>query len=82
MTELSPLATRFDHRVPSALRPFWLGLKWSLAGLGAYLLIGNYVMKWGWPATIWFMAAPFAWGVWQGITALRHPDSASPLPPH
>ncbi len=75
----SPWSTRFDHRFPRRWRPLWLGVKWGLGGLGAYLLVGNYVMKWGWPAAIWFLAAPFAYGIWQGLQHLK--ASPPPSPP-
>jgi hypothetical protein len=79
MPDPSPFSTRFDHRVPRGLQPLWRGLKWGLGGLGAYLLVGHYVLTWGWPATLWFLAAPFAWGIWLGLKA-RRPASPT-LPP-
>lgn len=77
----SPFSTRFDARISRRWRPLWLGFKWSFAGLGAYLLVGVYVEKWGWPATIWFLGAPFGYGVWRGIEQLRASGSPPAAPP-
>lgn len=77
---LSPFSTRFDTRVPPSMKPLWFGVKWGLGGMGAYLLVGNYVMKWGWPATIWIVGAPLAYGIWQGIKALPPTPPTSPPP--
>lgn len=74
----SPFSTRFDRRVPRRWRPLWLAVKWSLGGLGAFGLVGNSVMKWGWPAAIWFLVGPFAYGVWQGLQQIKAPPPTAP----
>jgi hypothetical protein len=72
----SPWSTRWDARVPRRFQPLWRTVKWSLAGLGAYLFVGHYVMTWGWATTIWLFVAPFLYAVWRAW-----PTSAPPSPP-
>ena len=47
-------------------RLLYLAVKWSLVALGAYLLLGLYVTRWGWPAALWFLLFPLAYGLWRG----------------
>lgn len=54
-------------------------VKWSLVILGAYLLIGHYVLTWGWPAALWLLLAPVAYGIFNGWPR-RSPPSTPP--PH
>ena len=43
----------------------WLfyGVTATLAGCGAYVLVGVWSDRWGWPTAIWLLAAPFAYGL-------------------
>lgn len=61
--EPSPFSTRFDARVTRRWRPLWLAFKWSFAALGTYLLVGHFVMTWGWAAGLWFLLAPALHGL-------------------
>ena len=55
-------------------------LKYSLAVLGAYLLVGHYVLTWGWSAAIWLLAMPALYGLWLGWPTGSPPPS-TPAPP-
>lgn len=63
---------RLDARAaawPWPLRGLYLLVKWTLAGIGAYLLVGHFVLTWGWFAGLWFLIAPFLDGLVQGLKA-------------
>lgn len=67
---------RWDLRAaswPVFARIAYRTVKWSLVALGAYCLVGVYIQRWGWAAGIWFLAAPVAWGVYQGLTGSKSP---------
>ena len=49
-------------------RSLYIFVKWSLVGLGAYVLIGHFVITWGWAAGLWFLLAPLAYGLYLGFT--------------
>lgn len=49
-------------------RWLYLGLKWFLVVMGAYCLVGNYVLKWGWMPTLWFLGAPLIYGLARGLS--------------
>lgn len=75
-----PWLAKLDARAARWSRPVrypYLALKWLLVALGAYCLVGVYVQKWGWPAALWLLLAPAAYGVWNGITTYR---SSTPPP--
>jgi hypothetical protein len=52
------------------MRWLYLFMRWSLAGIGAYLLVGHFVLTWGWFAGLWFFIAPALTGLAQGLRAL------------
>lgn len=61
---------RLDARAarwPRPLRWPYRALKWTLVLLGAYLLIGWYVVTFGWLTALWFIAAPLAYGILRGL---------------
>ena len=43
-------------RAPIGVRWLYLFIKWSLIALGAYLLVGHYVLTWGWYAALGLVA--------------------------
>ena len=52
-------------------RPLWalfVATKWCLVALGALMVVGNFVMKWGWSAGLWFAFAPLIAGLYWGLT--------------
>lgn len=68
---------KLDARAERWPRPlFWLYLfvKWFLVSLGAAMLCGNLIMKWGWAAGIWFIVAPLVAGLVDGWRRLPAPD--------
>ena len=55
------------------LRTLYLLIKWTLVALGAYVLVGHFVITWGWAAGLWFLLAPLVYGLYLGWpTARRH----------
>lgn len=77
-------AARWDTRAkrwPIGLRWLYLVIKWFLVVMGAYLLVGHYVLTWGWAAAIWLLMAPLLYGVFLGWpTDPSPPSSNSPSP--
>lgn len=62
-----------DARVgawPWPLRWLYVFMKWSLSGLGAYFLVGHFVLEWGWFAGLWFFIGPLLAGMTAGLRAL------------
>jgi len=45
---------------------------------GGYALLMHFARTWGWPATIWFIGAPAAWGLWEGFQSDGGSAPASP----
>ena len=37
-------------------------IRYPLAALGAWCLLGHLVLTWGWPLTLWVIGAPFVVG--------------------
>lgn len=50
----------------SPSRWLWFGLCGLLVALGAFGLVGSWSERWGWPATIWLLGAPLAYGLYRG----------------
>jgi hypothetical protein len=62
-------------------RYLWYGLVGTLAGLGAVMLMANYIEKMGTATAIWFVASCFLAGfVPRLIELLRPPGSSTPAP--
>ena len=55
-------------RWPWPLWALFVTVKWCLVGLGAVMVIGNFVQKWGWSAGLWFSFAPLIYGLWWGLS--------------
>jgi hypothetical protein len=62
-------------RWSAPLRGLYLFMRWSLAGIGAYMLVGHFVLTWGWFAGLWFFIAPLLHGLAQGLRALPPPEA-------
>jgi hypothetical protein len=58
------------RRWPRPLRWLYAFIKWTLAGMGAYMLVGHFVLTWGWFAGLWFFIAPLLHGLSQGLREL------------
>lgn len=65
---------------PLVFRWLYLGLKWFLVINGVYLLIGHYVLTWGWAAAAWFLIAPLAYGAWKAWPTHHQPPGPNPQP--
>lgn len=73
---------RLDARAagwPGPLRWAYLGVKWTLVALGAYVFVGLYVERIGWGA-VWFVGFPVAFGIWDALTSAPPPDGPPPVP--
>lgn len=77
---MAPTLAELDarsRRWPRPARWLYLTVKWTLVALGAYLLVGWYVVTWGWAAGLWFLGAPFVYGLIKGWPR----RSGTPAPP-
>ena len=52
---------------PTPLRWIYVCIKWSLVALGAAMIVGHFVLTWGWFAGLWFVIAPLLYGMVQGL---------------
>lgn len=77
---MAPTLADLDDRAkhwPFLLRwTYWL-VKGTLVALGAYILIGHYVLTWGVSAAAWFLIVPLLYGIWQGWTTAPPPRGSS-----
>jgi hypothetical protein len=62
------------------LRWAFLAVAGAVVLMGAFLLIGTYVQRWGWATALWLLAAPLAYGIWQGWPTARPPEPPPSTP--
>lgn len=78
-----PLLIRWSRRRRSSPLSRWSYriVVWPLILMGGIALVNNYVEDWGWPTALWILGFPLLFGVWEGISALRRPETPAPPPP-
>jgi hypothetical protein len=56
---------------------FELALKYGLAALGAYILVGLWVTRHGWQTALVLVLGPLLYGIYLGGPTAKPPDSPS-----